>query len=408
MPKYQYIATSESNKTTTGTLDANDEASVVESLKKQDLRPLSVSLYKAKTGFSFDKLLGGGKVKSDDLVIFTRQLSAMVGAGVPLLRSLSSLEQHSESQALKGVLVGVIKDVEGGSTLGDALDKYPNVFSDVYVNMVRAGETAGILDEILKRLALQQEKNATIRKRVKGAMTYPMVLVVITVVAFFGLMLFVIPQIGKILKDLGGPDAQLPLLTQVMLSISAFMLQWWFILLPAIFGGVYLLMRYIKTPAGKKQFHRFVLRVPAVNNVIRKVIIARFARTFSSLNGAGVSIIETLTVTAHALGNTVYEEALIDSIDKVKNGQQLSHILESDNLFPAIVSQMLAVGEETGQTDTVLIKVAEFYEEEVDTAINSLSSIIEPVMIVLMGSAVGLIAASVMGPIAGLAQNIKG
>lgn len=408
MPRYQYVATSESNKTTTGSLDASDEASVIETLKKQDLRPLSVTLDVGKKSFSLDKMLGGNKVKADDLVIFTRQLSAMVGAGVPLLRSLSSLEQHSESPGLKAVLVGVIKDVEGGSTLGDALQKYPDVFSDVYVNMVRAGETAGILDEILKRLALQQEKNASIRKKVKSAMTYPMVLLVITVLAFFGLMLFVIPQIGKILKDLGGPDAELPLITQIMLGISGFTLEWWYIIIPVFIAFVYGLLRYIKTPGGKKKFHQFILRVPAVNGVIRKVIIARFARTFSSLNGAGVSILETLTVTAHALGNTVYEEALLNSIDKVKNGQQLSHVLENDSLFPAIVSQMLAVGEETGQTDTVLVKVAEFYEEEVDTAINSLSSIIEPVMIVIMGSAVGLIAASVMGPIASLAQNIKG
>lgn len=408
MPRYQYVATSDSNKTTSGTLDANDEKGVVEALKKQNLRPLSVSLDKGSSGFNLNKLLGNNKVKSADLVIFTRQLAAMVGAGVPLLRSLSSLEQHSESPALKATLVSVIKDVEGGSTLGDALEKHPETFSDVYVNMIRAGEAAGILDEILKRLALQQEKNATIRKKVKGAMTYPMVLVVITVVAFFGLMLFVIPQIGKILTDLGGPDAELPLVTQIMLGISSFTLQWWYIIIPAFVAGVYLLLRYIKTPGGKHQFHRFVLKVPAVNGVIRKVIIARFARTFSSLNGAGVSILETLTVTAHALGNTVYEQALLDSIDKVKNGQQLSHVLEADDLFPAIVSQMLAVGEETGQTDTVLLKVAEFYEEEVDTAINSLSSIIEPVMIVIMGTAVGLIAASVMGPIASLAQNIKG
>lgn len=408
MPRYQYVATSDSNKTTSGTLDANDEKGVVDALKKQNLRPLSVSLDKGSGGFSLNKLLGNNKVKSADLVIFTRQLAAMVGAGVPLLRSLSSLEQHSESPALKAVLVNVIKDVEGGSTLGDALEKHPETFSDVYVNMIRAGEAAGILDEILKRLALQQEKNATIRKKVKGAMTYPMVLVVITVVAFFGLMLFVIPQIGKILTDLGGPDAELPLITQIMLGISSFTLQWWYIIIPVFIAGVYLLLRYIKTPGGKHQFHRFVLKVPAVNGVIRKVIIARFARTFSSLNGAGVSILETLTVTAHALGNTVYEQALLDSIDKVKNGQQLSHVLEADDLFPAIVSQMLAVGEETGQTDTVLLKVAEFYEEEVDTAINSLSSIIEPVMIVIMGTAVGLIAASVMGPIASLAQNIKG
>ena len=221
-------------------------------------------------------------------------------------------------------------------------------------------------------------------------------------------MLFVIPQIGAILKDLGGADAELPLITQIMLAISAFILQWWYIVIPVFIGIVYLTIRYIKTPSGKKKFHRFILKVPAINGIIRKVVIARFARTFASLNGAGVSILETLTVTAHALGNTVYEDALLNAIDKVKNGQQLSHVLESDKLFPAIVSQMLAVGEETGQTDIVLVKVAEFYEEEVDTSINSLSSIIEPIMIVIMGAAVGLIAASVMGPIASLAQNIKG
>lgn len=405
MPRYKYTATSETNKITSGVIDANDETSVVEALKKQNLRALSVALNTGNKGFRLSFL--SSRVKSDDLVIFTRQLSTMVGAGVPLLRSLSSLEQHSESAALKSVLVVVIKDVEAGSTLGDALAKHPAVFSDVYVNMVRAGETAGILDDILKRLALQQEKSATIRKKVKGAMTYPMVLIVITVLAFFGLMLFVIPQIGKILTDLGGPDAKLPLITQIMLNISSFMISYWYIVIPAFIGTVYALLRYIKTPAGKKQFHHLVLKVPAVNSVIRKVIIARFARTFSSLNGAGVSIIETLTVTAHALGNIVYEKALLDAVDKVKNGEQLSHVLEADDLFPAIVSQMLAVGEETGQTDVVLVKIADFYEEEVDTSINSLSSIIEPVMIVIMGTVVGLVAASVMSPIASLSQNIK-
>ncbi len=408
MPLYSYVATSDNGaKTTKGTIEATDEAAVMQSLKKQNLRPLSVSSQK-KSGLSLGGLLGPGKVKSDDLVIFTRQLSAMVGAGVPLLRSLNALEQHSESPALKSILVEVVKNVEGGATLGDSLAKHPNTFSDVYVNMVRAGEAAGILDEILKRLALQQEKNASIRKKVKSAMTYPMVLLVITVLAFFGLMLFVIPQIGKIILDLGGPDAKLPLLTQIMLGISQFMIERWFIVIPAFVAAVWGVLKYLKTPNGRKQFHHIVLRVPAVNGVIRKVVVARFARTFSALTGAGVSIIETMTVTAHALGNVVYEESLLAAVDKVKNGQQLSQVLEEDGLYPAIVSQMLAVGEETGQTDTVLVKVAEFYEEEVDTAINGLSSIIEPVMIVIMGGAVGLIAASVMGPIASLAQNIKG
>lgn len=407
MTSFKYIATSDQNKTVTGVIDASTQEAVTDALVKQNLRPLSISINNASK-FNVSGLLGGSRVKSDDLVIFTRQLSAMVGAGVPLLRSLNSLEQHSESAGLKSILIAIIHDVEGGSTLGDALSKHPNTFSDVYVNMVRAGETAGILDEILKRLALQQEKSATIRKKVKSAMTYPMVLMGITVIAFFGLMLFVIPQIGTILKDLGGEDAELPLLTNIMLGISAFTLAYWWIILPVAIFGVFMLLRYLKTPIGKKMFHTFILKVPAINGVIKKVIVARFARTFSALNGAGVSILETLTVTAHALGNVVYEQALLDAVDEVKNGKQLSQILEADNLFPAIVAQMLAVGEETGQTDTVLVKVAEFYEEEVDTAIASLSSIIEPVMIVIMGSAVGLIAASVMGPIASLSQNIKG
>ncbi len=407
MPQFQYIASSEDGKKTAkGSMEAHDEAAVMAALKKQNLRPLSISLDKVSGASFLNKLMNPQKIKSDELVIFTRQLSAMVGAGVPLIRSLNALAEHSESVALKNLLNEVINDIEGGSALGDALAKHPGTFSDVYVNMVRAGESAGILDEILKRLALQQEKNATIRKKVKGAMTYPSVLLFITVVAFFGLMLFVIPTLGGIISSLAGPGAQLPLITQIMLGISHFILQWWFIIIPLFIIGVWLLLRYIKTPVGRKQFHYLSLKMPAVNGIIKKVVVARFARTFSALNGAGVSIVESMTVTANALGNVIYQESLLAAVDKVKNGQQLSKILEEDGLYPPIVSQMLAVGEETGQTDTVLVKVAEFYEEEVDTAINSMSSIIEPVMIVIMGAAVGLIAASVMSPIANLATQI--
>lgn len=409
MPKFNFIATNSQNKSISGTLDVADKSAVIASLTKQGLRPISIKEGSGggKSSFSFNNLLGAGKVKSDDLVMFTRQLSAMVSAGVPLLRALTSLQQHSESPALKKVLETIIKDVEGGSPLADALAKYPNTFSDVYVNMVRAGEAAGILDDILKRLALQQEKNATIRKKVKSAMTYPMVLIFITVVAFFGLMIFVIPQIGKILKDLGGPDAQLPALTQAMLAISGFMTGYWYIVFPAIIGGVVLLIRYIKTPKGKEQFHHFVLKMPGVNKIVKKIAVARFSRTFSALMGAGVAVLEALSVTSRAVGNVVYEKALTDAAEQVKNGATLSSVIEKNPLFPAIVAQMLSVGEETGQTDVVLVKVADFYEEEVDVAIDGISAIIEPVMIVVMGGMIGLIAASVMGPIAGLAQSIK-
>jgi len=408
MTKFAYVATDNDHKVINGTTDQLDRANVIAALTKQGLRPISIHEAKALGGgFSLDRIFNSNKVKPDHLVMMTRQLSAMVGAGVPLVRSLTSLANHSESQALRKILGSVIENVEGGMGLGDALAKHPDAFNDVYVNMVRAGEAAGILDEILKRLAAQQEKNATIRKKVRSAMAYPTVLMSITVLAFFGLMLFVIPQIGKIVTDLGGPEAKLPAITTFMLGISGFITGFWFIIFPAIGAGIYGILRYVKTPKGKENFHKLILRIPGLKTIVMKVALAHFARTFSALMGAGVAVLECLHVTARAVGNVVYEQALNDAAVQVKNGKPLSVVIGENPLFPPIVSQMLSVGEETGQTDTVLIKVADFYEEEVDVAIDSLSSIIEPVMIIIMGSMVGLIAASVMTPIAGLANQIK-
>lgn len=409
MPKFTYAAINSRNDIVNGTVEASDRPAAVAALTKQQLQPLSIKERSRKTSsLSFGSFGKSTKVKSDDLVMFTRQLSAMISAGVPLLRALNSLHKNSESDGLKQQLVTIMKDVEDGAALADALEKYPSTFSSVYINMVRAGEAAGILDEILKRLAVQQEKNATIRKKVKSAMTYPMVLIVITIGAFFGLMLFVIPRIGAILLDLGGADAKLPAVTLAMLAISSFITSFWYIVFPVLGGGVFMALRYIKTPVGRTTFHKLVLKLPGIKTIVMKVAIARFARTFSALMGAGVAVIESLRVTARAVGNDVYEKALLDAAEAVKEGDTLSSIIENNPIFPAIVAQMLAVGEETGQTDTVLVKVADFYEEEVDVAIEGLSSIIEPVMIVVMGSMVGLIAASVMQPIAGLAQNIQG
>lgn len=408
MPTFLYIATDNTGKAINGSVEMTDRATVLQSLVKQGLRPVSIKESASKSGgLSIGGLLGSRGVKSDDLVMFTRQLSAMVGAGVPLLRGLSSLEAHAESPVFKKIIGTVIKDVEGGMPLADALEKHPKVYNSIYVNMVRAGEAAGILDDILKRLALQQEKSASIRKKVKSAMTYPTVLIVITIGAFFGLMLFVIPQIGNIIKDLGGPDAELPALTLMMLAISGFLINFWYIVFPAMFGGIFLIIKYIRSPSGKKKFDRILLKLPGVNTIIKKVAIARFTRTFSALMGAGVAVLESLTVTARGVGNSAYEEALLKAAEEVENGKPLSHIIEANPLFPPIVAQMLSVGEETGQTDVVLIKVADFYEEEVDAAIDSISSIIEPVMIVVMGGMVGLIAASVMMPIAGLSNTIQ-
>ena len=409
MARFSYLAADAENNVIKGNTDLPDKASVIAALSRQDLRPISIRQLKdKKTSIDFDHLFESTKVRQDHLVAFTRQLSAMVSAGVPLLRSLTSIQKHSEDKALQKILGDVVKDVEGGAPLGDALAKHPDTFNDIYVNMVRAGEAAGILEDILKRLAGQLEKSSAMRKKIKSAMTYPMVLLGITVLAFFGLMLFVVPQIGNILQDLGGPDAELPVITKIMLGISGFIVNFWYILFPVLIGCIVALTYYIrKSPKGKRQFDTLILKLPAVNGIIRKVAVARFARTFSALMGAGVAVLEALDVTSPAIGNVLYEEALKQAAVEVKNGRSLSSVIEKNDLFPSIVSQMLAVGEETGQTDTVLIKVADFYEEEVDLAIDGISSIIEPVMIVVMGGMVGLIAASVMTPIAGLSQNIK-
>lgn len=388
-------------------MEAKNRAEVIQTLNKQNLTPVSIqeaSEAKSLFGTAFKH----SKVKQDEIVIFTRQLSAMVGAGVPLTRALTSLSEGSKNPAFKSVLNSCMEHVQGGAAFSSALAKYPEIFNDIYVNMVRAGEAAGILDEILNRLAEQQERSATVRKKVKGAMTYPMVLIGITILAFFGLMIFVIPSIGNTIKELGGPDAELPALTQAMLAISSFIINYWMILLPLTGAGIYFLVQYIKTPGGKRNFHALLLKTPIVGQILRKVVVARFARTYSALIGAGVSVIEALEVTGRAMGNVVYEEEFNKAIDRVQNGEQLSDIIGSNEyLFPIILPQMLAVGEETGQTDKVLIKIADFYEEEVNVSIDSMSSILEPVMIVILGSMVGLVAVSVMGPIAGLSQNIQ-
>ena len=408
MAQYDFTAIKKGGSSITGTLEAADRLTAINTVSGQGLRLISLQEQQAggmQLAANHARKKG---VKSDDLVMFTRQLSAMVSAGVPIIRSLNSMAQHATNPTFKKAINDVAKHIEGGDSFADALSHYPAIFNDVYVNMVRAGEAAGILDDILKRLALQQEKNATIRKKVKSAMAYPVVLMVIMVVAFFGLMLFVIPMIGKTIKDLAGEDAELPGITQVMLAISHFFIGYWYIIFPVLFAGIWMLLRYIKTPVGKKQFHLFLIKAPVLGPISKKLAIARFTRTFSALIGAGVAVLEALDISARAVGTKTYEESLRNAAERVKNGEILSKIImEDEGLYPAIVGQMLSVGEETGQTDKVLVKVADFYEEEVDTAISGLSSTIEPVMIVLMGTMVGLIAASVMMPITGIANQIK-
>jgi type IV pilus assembly protein PilC len=423
MADFAYKATNAKGQLVNGVITASSRGAAVTDLRNQGSRPLSVQEAKGK---GLNRTLGKGKVKLKDMVIFTRELSTMISAGVPLPRCLDTLSSQIESKVFKDTITSVNHDVESGMPLADAMAKFPNVFSDVYVNMVRAGEAGGILDEILKRLASQVEKDASIRKKIRSAMAYPIVILTITIIAFFGIMLFIVPKIGSIFKDLGGPNAKLPVYTRAMLDISSFLIHptilhripiinkipiighlpnmLLFILLFVL--GIIYLRRYIHTEKGAYRFHYLLLRLPIIGNVVTKIAVARFSRTFSSLMGAGVSVLDALEVTGRAVGNKVIQKELVEISEAVKNGQPLGRQLLNSKFFPPIVGQMMSVGEETGKIDEVLVKVADFYEEEVDAVIDGLASIIEPIMIIILGSVVGLIAASVMGPIANLSKQI--
>lgn len=411
--QFKYQAKTKEGKTISGTAEATDRQSLIALLHKQDLKPLLVEADKSKSKASSLFSTKKKKIKLNDLVIFTRQLSTMISAGVPLARSLAALQGEAANPYMREVLAGITKDVEGGISLGDAFSKYPDVFSDVYVNMVRAGEEGGILDDILKRLATQVEQDASMRKKIKSAMMYPVVILFVTIIAFFGIMLFIVPKLGGILTSLGGPNAKLPIYTQVLLDFSEFCTNRSVVpflpnlILMLIVAGIaaFFGLRYIKTENGKYKFHGLLLRIPVVKDIVLKVTIARFSRTFASLMGAGVSVLDALDVTGKALGNKVIEKELKEAAIEVKNGKPLSDPISKSKHFPPIVAQMLLVGEETGQIDTVLTKIADFYEEEVSVLIDGLASIIEPIMIVFLGAGVGLIAASVMGPIANLSKT---
>jgi len=407
MASFDYTGVDKNGKQVSGSVEAVSMVAASQNLRQRELRPTGIKPAKNKNLLAaLASGRHGKKVKLKDMVVFTRQLATMINAGVPLVRSLATLQIQTENPNLKRHISEVTKDVEGGSTFADALEKHSEVFPPIYINMVRAGEAGGILDDILKKLATQQEKDAKIRGKFKSAMTYPIILLTITTIVFLVLMVVVMPKIGKIVQDLAGPNAQLPTLTKIMLGISGFLVTKWYILIGVGAVGGFFLKRYIKTPAGRRKKDQFLLKIPVLKMIIKKVAVARFARIFASLMGAGVTVIDSIEITAKAVGNSVVEEELLAASKIVANGQQLSVPLGESKVFPPIVSQMLAIGEETGQTDEILIKVADFYEEEVDVVVDSLSSILEPIMIVVMGTMVGLIAASVIGPISNLSNQL--
>ena len=346
------------------------------------------------------KLGGKGKVKAKDLSIFTRQFSVMIDAGLPLVQCLEILASQQENKYFQQVISQVRQDVEEGSTLAAAMARHPKVFDQLFVNMVEAGETGGILDLILQRLSIHIEKIVKLRRDVVSAMIYPAAVIVIAVLVIAVILIFVIPQFENIFMGLLGPGEQLPLPTRVVVGISNFIAGWGGLaVLAAVVGAVLGIKFYYQTPDGHRRLDGLLLKIPIIGQVLRKITIARFSRTLSTLLSSGVPILQSLDITARTSGNLVIEEAILKIRAGVERGESFVDPLKATDAFPNMVSQMVGIGEQTGALDAMLGKIADFYEQEVDSAIANLLTMIEPIMIGFLGVTIGGIVIAMYMPL---------
>jgi len=344
------------------------------------------------------------KITVKDMGVFTRQFSTMINAGLPMVQCLDILSAQADKPEFKKVISQVTSDVEGGSTLAEALGKHP-IFTQLYVNMVEAGEAGGILDQILNRLAVYLEKAEALQRKVKAALTYPTVVAVVAISASIFMLMFIIPTFAKMFTDFGG---DLPLPTKIVMGLSNFLRGNWYILLLVAGGAAFAFKRFQATDAGKEKIDRFALKVPVLGTVIRKSAIARFTRTLGTLISSGVPILAGLEITARTAGNKVVEKAIYATRESISQGDTIAEPLRQSGVFPPMVTQMIGVGEQTGALDEMLEKIANFYDSEVDTAVDQLTSIIEPVMIVLMGVLVGGMLISMYLPMFKLINVVSG
>jgi type IV pilus assembly protein PilC len=400
MAAYGYSAINALGVESTGQLTATDAGAAREQLRQRGLRPLALAEVGSASSGGRRK-----KVKQRSLQVFSRQFATMIDAGLNVVSALVILEQQTDDKALAEVLREVRADVEGGMLLSQAMARHPKVFERLFVSMVEAGEAAGILDTVLDRMAVQIEKEMKIKRRVKGAMVYPMVVLCFALATLTGMLLFLVPVFQGIFSDLGG---DLPTLTKGVVFASDVVRGYWFILFPAVGGGIYGFRRWKKTPAGRRVWDRFKLRLPAgIGKVVLKITMARFSRTLATLVAAGVDIIKALEISGQTAGNWVVESALIDVRAAVHQGVPIAQPLIDNPVFPPLVSQMVKVGEETGELEKMLDKIADFYEDEVDTSIASLTSIVEPLMMIGVGVIVGIIIIAMYLPMFKLLQLVQ-
>ena len=402
MKKYNYEARdSASNKIVKSVVQADSENAAAKLLTAQGFVPLKIELQDDKTNF-FARF--SGRITTKDKVVFTRQLATLIGAGLPLAQSLRTVQEQTTNKRMQEIVQEIISDVEGGKSLSDSFAKHPEAFNKVYVALISAGETSGTMDDSLKRLAAQQEKDAAMMSKIRGAMMYPSIVLVV-IILVIGFMLFtVVPQVEGLYRDL---NKELPLVTLVMIKTANFFSSlWWLVILAMIIGG-YFLAQYLKTEQGIRTKDIFKLNVPLFKGMFRKMYMARFARTGQVLLRTGVPMLDMLRITADAVNNVIISESILRASDKVKGGKALSASLSNEDYFLAMVPQMIKIGEQSGKIDEMMGKTAQVYEDELDEEIHALSTAIEPVLMVFLAIVAGTMVAAILLPIYSLVGNIN-
>ena len=404
MATYTYTAKRERGTPFTGDMSGPNKAAVVAELRRKGLTVLKLEQKRSLPDFK-TMMESSQRIKARDKAVFARQFATMIQSGLPVLRALYVLEEQTENARFKKLIAAVREDVEAGMALSDSMARYPAAFDRLYVAMVKAGEAGGALDQTLQRLAIQLEKDDQLRRTIKSAMAYPVLIAVFAICVAIGMLLFIIPIFAGMYDQLGG---QLPMLTRVMMGVSNALKQYWFIVFPAAGAGLYGLKRLKNTEKGRAAWDRAKLKLPMkLGPVIQKIAVSRFTRTMSTLVGAGVPILQCIEITGRTSGNTVIEAAMADVRESVRNGESIAKPLARAKVFPPMVTHMVSIGEETGALDSMLSKVADFYDTEVDATVKSLTSIIEPIMMLFIGGLVGLIVISMYLPMFNMMNLVK-
>jgi len=402
MAEFAWEARGRAGEVKKGVMEAETADAVQNRLRAQNLSPVKVK----KKGREFN-LTFGSPVSEKELVIFVRQFATMIDAGLPLVQCLEILATQGDNKAFNAIIRDIKATVEEGATFSDALRRHPKVFDDLFTNLVQAGEMGGILDTILNRLAVYIEKRVKLKRQVKGALVYPTGVGVIAVGVLVILLYWVIPTFEDMFKDFGG-DAELPAITAFVIGLSNGFITWLPLILATIIGGSMAFTYTYRKPKGKEFFHRLMLTAPILGPVMRKIAVARFTRTLGTLLSSGVPILDALNIVAKASGNVVIEKAIVTTAEKIREGRTMAEPLLETKAFPPMVVQMIGVGEQTGALDQMLNKIADFYEEEVDVAVSALTSLLEPIMMVVIGGMVGFMLIAMYMPIFDIAGKIKG